>query len=83
MHRRGEEADVAGELLAQAADALEQLAVLALVHHRDQAVAHLEAEHIHRGHVGPARLLALGGTTGAAAGASSSALRLRPPRQAR
>jgi hypothetical protein len=57
VHRRGQEADFLGELLAQAADALEQLAVLAAVDQRDQAVADLQAEHVHRRHVGPARLL--------------------------
>jgi hypothetical protein len=60
VHRRREEADLLGELLAQAADALQQLAVLALVDQRDQAVADLQPEHIHRRHVGPARLLRLG-----------------------
>ena len=60
MHRRGQESDLLGKLLAQAADTLEQLAVLALVHHRNQAVADLEAEHVHLRDVVPARLQRIG-----------------------
>jgi hypothetical protein len=61
VHRRGQEADFLGELLAQPADALEQLAVLALVDHRDEAVADLEPEHIDLRDVVPARLQVVGG----------------------
>ncbi len=54
VHRCRKETDFLRELLAQAADALEQFAVLAAIDQRDQPVADLETEHIDRGDVGPA-----------------------------
>jgi hypothetical protein len=84
VHRRGKEADFLGKLLAQAADALEQLAVLALVHQRNQAVADLQAEHVHRRDVGPARLLRFrrgGGRRGGSASAGLGLLLHHPVRQ--
>ncbi len=48
VHGRRQEADVRREFLAQPVDAPQQLAVLAAVHQRDQAIAHLEAERVDR-----------------------------------
>jgi hypothetical protein len=76
VHRRRQEADLLGELLADALDALEQFAALPLST-RDQAVAHFQAQRIDRHDVVPAGLLASAGAAAAAAAcgvAAASAL---------
>jgi hypothetical protein len=60
VHRRRQEADFLGELLADALDALEQLAALALVDQRNQAVAHFQAQGVDRHDVLPGRFFLLG-----------------------
>jgi hypothetical protein len=78
VHRRGQEADFLGELLAQPRMRLQELAVLALVDQRDQAVADLQPEHVDRRHVVPARLLSRRASAprGVAGAAGRSLLRL-------
>ncbi|MNX81502.1 hypothetical protein D3C86_1131910 [compost metagenome] len=56
MHHRRQEAHVLRELLAQAADAVQQFTVLGVVHQRDQPVAHFQPQLIHHGHVVPTGL---------------------------
>jgi hypothetical protein len=60
VHRRRQEADFLGELLADTLDALEQLAILALVDQRNQAIADFQAQRIDRHDILPARLFRLG-----------------------
>ena len=55
VHNRCQEAHVLREFLADALDAAQQLAVLALVDQRDQAVADLQTQHVDPRHVVPAR----------------------------
>ncbi|EXI76710.1 MAG: hypothetical protein AW07_00109 [Candidatus Accumulibacter sp. SK-11] len=59
MNRRHEKANVLRELLADTADAAQQLAILRLVDQRNQPVADLEPENVERRHVRPARFLHL------------------------
>ena len=56
VHRRHQEADVLGELAAHALDARHQFAALVLVHQRDQAVAHFQAQRVDRAQFVPAQL---------------------------
>ena len=58
MHRRNQEAQILGELLAHALDPRQQLAALVAVHQRDQPIADLQAHQIDRIDVLPAQLLA-------------------------
>ena len=64
MYWRREETDLLGELLPQAANALEQFAVLASIHQGYQAIAHLQAEHIHRSYIGPTGIKCFSGNRG-------------------
>jgi hypothetical protein len=59
VHRRHQEADVLGDLLADARMRLQQFAVLGAVDQRHQAVADFQAEAVDRGDVVPADLFAL------------------------
>ena len=54
VHGRHEEAELLRELAAHAADARQQVAALRRVDQRHQAIAHFEAEQVHRAHVFPA-----------------------------
>jgi len=60
VHGLDQEAELLGELLAHAADARHQLSALGTVHERDQPVADLQADDVHRLHVVPGELALLG-----------------------
>ena len=55
VHHRRQEAHLLGEFLAHALDAAEQLALLAVVHQGNHAVAHFQAQHVDQLNVVPAR----------------------------
>ena len=59
VHRRDQETQFLGKLLAHALDARHQLAALAFVDHGNQAVADLETDQIHRFDVFPGQFLLL------------------------
>ena len=59
VHRRRQKTDFLRELLADALDALEQLAALRLVDQGNEAVAHFQPQRIDRHDVLPARFFAL------------------------
>jgi hypothetical protein len=79
MHRRREEADLLGEFLAQAANALEQFPALAAIDQRDQPIADFKPEHVDRCDIGPAGFDVFRHGRGLLFGAR----RLRPRRPAR
>ena len=59
VHRRHEEAELLRELAAHAADARQQVAALGAIDQRHEAIAHFEADEVHRLHVFPGQLLLL------------------------
>ncbi len=59
MHRGHQKPHFLGQLLAHPLDPRQQLATLVAIDQRNQAVAHFQADHIHRRHVIPAQFLDL------------------------
>lgn len=57
MHRRHEKAEILRQLLAHALDSRQQLAPLIAIDQRNQPVADLQPDHVHRRHVVPAEFL--------------------------
>ena len=59
MHRGHEKAHFLGKLFAYALDPRQQLPALVTVNQGNQAIAHLQANHVHRGDIVPTQFLDL------------------------